>query len=60
MKLKSVTMVVMALGMAAQTFAAVTVTNVTCRQHYPWNGLVDINYEIRSDDAVFRLTLPLS
>ena len=51
MKLKSVTMVVMALGMAAQTFAAVTVTNVTCRQHYPWNGLVDINYEIRSDDA---------
>ena len=29
--------------------AAVTVTNVTCKQHYPWNGLVDIDYEIVSD-----------
>lgn len=28
---------------------AVSVTNVVCRQHYPWNGLVDIDYEITSD-----------
>ena len=50
MKMKTM-MVVAAFGLATQTFAAVTVTNVTCKQHYPWNGLVDINYEIRSDDA---------
>ena len=50
MKMKAM-IVVVALGMAAQLFAAVTVTNVTCRQRYPWNGLVDIDYEIVSDDA---------
>ncbi len=50
MKMKTM-MVVAALGLATQTFAAVTVTNVVCRQRYPWNGLVDIDYEIRSDDA---------
>ncbi len=40
-----------ALGVAVQMFAAVSVTNVVCRQRYPWNGLVDIDYEIVSDDA---------
>lgn len=28
---------------------AVSVTNVVCQQRYPWNGLVDIDYEIVSD-----------
>ena len=48
-------MVIAVLGIAAQTFAAVTVTNVVCKQRYPWNGLVDIDYEIQSDypDATF-------
>ena len=50
MNAKSMTMVAV-LGLAAQTFAAVTITNVTCQQRYPWNGLVDIDYEIQSDDA---------
>ena len=44
-------MMVAALGLVAQTFAAVTITNVICQQRYPWNGLVDIDYEIQSDDA---------
>ncbi|MBR4258382.1 MAG: formylglycine-generating enzyme family protein [Kiritimatiellae bacterium] len=38
-------------GFVPSVEAAVTVTNVVCRQHYPWNGLVDIDYEIQSDDA---------
>ena len=50
MKMKRM-MLLLALVLATQAFAAVTVTNVTCRQRYPWNGLVDIDYEIRSDDA---------
>ena len=33
----------------ATAYAAVTVTNVTCQQRYPWNGMVDIDYEIQSD-----------
>lgn len=35
--------------------ASVSVTNVTCQQRYPWNGMVDIDYEIVSDqpDALF-------
>ena len=39
----------------ATAYAAVTVTNVTCQQRYPWNGMVDIDYEIQSDqpDALF-------
>ena len=37
------------LGVTMQVFAAVSVTNVVCRQRYPWNGLVDIDYEIVSD-----------
>ena len=36
-------------GFVPSAEAAVTVTNVVCRQHYPWNGLVDIDYEIQSD-----------
>ncbi len=44
-------MMLMVLGIVLQSFAAVSVTNITCRQHYPWNGLVDIDYDIVSDDA---------
>lgn len=51
MNMNAVLLVLTALGLSVQTFAAVTVTNVTCQQHYPWNGLVDIDYEIQSDDA---------
>ena len=31
--------------------AAVTVTNVTVQQRWPWNGKVDIDYEVISDNA---------
>ena len=31
--------------------AAVAVKDVSCRQRYPWNGLVDIDYTVESDDA---------
>lgn len=43
------------LGTVISVFAVVSVENVTCRQRYPWNGLVDIDYEIVSDnpDATF-------
>ncbi len=30
--------------------AAVSVTNVTVQQRWPWNGKVDIDYEVTSDD----------
>lgn len=35
----------------AAAWGAVGVTNVTVQQRYPWNGLVDIDYEVISDDA---------
>ena len=50
MKLKRM-LLLAALATAMVAPAAVTVTNITCRQHYPWNGLVDIDYDIVSDDA---------
>ena len=31
--------------------AAVAVKDVSCRQRYPWNGLVDIDYTVEADDA---------
>lgn len=46
--------VMMAMGFAlaaAVAQAGVTVTNVVVQQRYPWNGLVDINYQVLSDDA---------
>ena len=30
--------------------AAVSVSNVVCTQRYPWNGKVDIDYEVFADD----------
>lgn len=35
----------------AAAWGAVGVTNVTVQQRYPWNGLVDIDYEVVSDHA---------
>lgn len=40
-----------AVAWAWQAMGAVTVENVAVKQHWPWNGLVDIDYEIVSDDA---------
>ena len=37
-------------GLVPSAYAAVSVSNIVCRQHYPWNGLVDIDYEVFSDD----------
>jgi len=39
-----------AMMIAAALEAAVGVKNVTCQQRYPWNGKVDIDYEVTSDD----------
>ena len=33
------------------TFADVYVTNIVVQQRYPWNGKVDIDYEVVCDDA---------
>lgn len=41
---------VAALVWAAAVQAGVTVTNVVIQQRWPWNGLVDIDYEVVSDD----------
>ena len=35
---------------ATTAFAEVYVTNVVCAQRYPWNGMVDIDYEVVADD----------
>ena len=35
--------------MAVNVFAAPYVTNVVAKQRYPWNGLVDISYEVVGD-----------
>ena len=29
----------------------VEVTNIKCQQRYPWNGMVDIDYTVRSEDT---------
>ena len=43
-----VTAAAMAAAIAAE--AAVSVSNVVCTQQYPWNGKVDIDYEVFADD----------
>ncbi len=50
MNLKQIIMaaaVVAAIGAEA----AVAVSNVVCTQRYPWNGKVDIDYEVFADDS---------
>lgn len=32
------------------TASKVEVTNIKCQQRYPWNGMVDIDYTVRSED----------
>ena len=51
MKKSGMTMAVLAtLAWCAAAWGAVGVTNVTVRQQDPWNGLVDIDYEVVCDD----------
>lgn len=38
-------------AMLASAETYLNVTNVSCRQRYPWNGMVDIDYTVESDDA---------
>jgi formylglycine-generating enzyme required for sulfatase activity len=38
------------LLLATAAWGEVYVTNVACAQRYPWNGMVDIDYEVVADD----------
>lgn len=49
--MKKLVLVVAAALCALVVSAAVAVKDVSCRQRYPWNGLVDIDYTVESDDA---------
>lgn len=50
--MKKLTALVVALvAAAAEVYAAVAVTEVKVQQRYPWNGKVDIDYTVTSDDA---------
>lgn len=49
--MKKLVLVVAAALCALAVSAAVAVKDVSCRQRYPWNGLVDIDYTVESDDA---------
>lgn len=45
-------MLAMGLALAAAVAqAGVTVTNVVVQQRWPWNGLVDIDYEVVCDNT---------
>lgn len=47
---KAITAAAAALSMAIPALAEVFVTNIVCAQRYPWNGMVDIDYEVVCDD----------
>ena len=47
--MKTVALAVFTLA-ATLAQAGITVTNVTAQQRWPWNGLVDIDYTVVSDD----------
>ena len=49
--MKKLVLVVAAALCALAVSAAVAVKDVSCRQRYPWNGLVDIDYTVESSDA---------
>lgn len=49
--MKKLVLVVATALCALAVSAAVAVKDVSCRQRYPWNGLVDIDYTVESDDA---------
>lgn len=48
---RTIILLMAVVAISLQAMAGVTVENVSVRQHWPWNGLVDIDYEIVSDDA---------
>ena len=47
---RSVVMIATGMTMCASCLAA-TVSDVTARQRYPWNGMVDIDYTITGEDT---------
>ncbi len=49
--MKKLVLVVAAALCALAVSAAVAVKDVSCHQRYPWNGMVDIDYTVESDDA---------
>ena len=54
--MKKVVVAVASAGLAVAAFADVAVSNVVVQQRWPWNGKVDIDYEVFSDspdDSVF-------
>ena len=44
------------MAAAASALADVTITGVSAKQRYPWNGLIDITYTITGD--VSTMTRP--
>ena len=44
-----------AMLVSADTY--LNVTNVSCRQRYPWNGKVDIDVEVQCDDPTTNVSL---
>lgn len=49
--MQSLIMSGIALAISYTTVLAATVSDVTARQRYPWNGMVDIDYTITGADA---------
>lgn len=49
--MKKLVLAVAAALCALAVSAVVAVKDVSCRQRYPWNGLVDIDYTVESSDA---------
>ena len=50
MNIKRMVVALAVAMMAIGVEASVSVSNVVCTQRYPWNGLVDIDYEVFADD----------
>ena len=50
MNMKTVMIALAAVATALGVEASVSVSNVVCTQRYPWNGMVDIDYEVYADD----------
>ena len=44
-------------AMLATADTYLNVTNVSCRQRYPWNGKVDIDVEVQCDDPTTNVSL---
>ena len=58
---KSLGMTLLAAGLCAATASAdIVVRDVTSRQRYPWNGLVDVTYKVRTTGADTGKTLVAS